>query len=768
MSNPPQDNNRIDHGQVVATRRRGIAWVWIFPILAGLAAGWLFYNQWVSQGPTIEIHFDEAPGIEPRKTKLIYRGVESGTVESVRVEEDLGRVVVRVRLQAFASRLAAEETTFWIDRPMISLTEFTGLESIIRGNSIKAITSGGEPCYEFKGLSSPPATPLDPTSFKVKIEGAEIPFLSSGAPVFHRGVRVGFVRQKEFDEAGKPYLSLSIREEFRSTVRSTSHFWALPAMSVTLGQHGITLNTQGVDAIVQGGIAYDHFGLEGNPLARDTTFRFHASKEAAMATGRVLRVTFTNGRGLLPENTPVCYLGQPIGLVESVTADPTSQSVTASVRLQPAFDNLATANTVFTLVKPKISLNEISGLDTLLTGAYVAFEPGTANELTDTFLGRSANDKEWQDMQDARDGIKATLVADALPSIGKGAPVTYRGVVVGTVLEKTLKNGNQPALEIVVRPEFRDAFTDNARFWRVPATSIKAGPGFIEVDIEGLDALLHGGVAFDTFGKSGKPVNADSTFTLFDDEQTARAKSEPIQIRFDNGRGLVAGRSELRYLGVPVGIIDSVQARDGYVQVAARLNEGYEFLRREGSIFSVVRPNISLQGVKGLETLVSGVYIECIPGSSKKLTNSFVGMGMIDLEQIVPGGLSVKLSTPSSPLSVGSAVFYRGIKVGHVTEKTLSTNGQEIILTAVIDRRYSHLVRSNSRFWESSGLKASMGFLKFHIEAESLMALDGRISFATPENTAMGPAAKDGEKFTLHATPKPEWQNWNPFIAPTN
>jgi paraquat-inducible protein B len=73
-------------------------------------------------------------------------------------------------------------------------------------------------------------------------------------------------------------------------------------------------------------------------------------------------------------------------------------------------------------------------------------------------------------------------------------------------------------------------------------------------------------------------------------------------------------------------------------------------------------------------------------------------------------------------------------------------------------------VRANSKFWDSSGLKASLGFLQFRIQTESIMAPDGRIAFATPDNTAMGTEAKSGDSFELNHEPRPEWLKWNPSI----
>jgi paraquat-inducible protein B len=430
----------------------------------------------------------------------------------------------------------------------------------------------------------------------------------------------------------------------------------------------------------------------------------------------------------------------------------------------PEFDQLADSAASFTLVRPHISLDGVSGLDTLITGVYLEFLPGSGGTHTDLFAGRSVTKEEWERQQADRQGLPFTLSAENLASLGKGTPVLYRGVVVGSILEKKLDKQEKPVLYGVIRPEFRNALDADARFWRVPATSIKAGPGFLKFDVNGLESLLKGGVAFDVFTSRSQTAAPESQFALYDDEPNARALSAPINIRFINGRGLAAGQTELRYLGVPVGVVQKVETAEGRVVVSARLNQGYEFLRREDSFFSIVRPNISLQGISGLETLISGVYIECTPGSSKRLAETFTGRSTIDAEEILQSGLTLTLLSDSTPINAGASVFYRGISVGRVTAKSLSPDGRHISLTIVVEKKYRHLVRVNSKFWNASGLKASLGFLQFRIQTESIMAPDGRIAFATPDNAAMGAAAADGASFDMSQSPRPEWLKWNPSI----
>jgi paraquat-inducible protein B len=530
------------------------------------------------------------------------------------------------------------------------------------------------------------------------------------------------------------------------------------------GQHGLKLDVEGVDALVQGALAFDHFDRNGMEISNDALLELSSSEFAARSAGRLLTVSFDNARGIAPGETKVCYLGQPIGLVESIQPSPSTGLILAAVRLMPEYEHLADTAATFTLVRPHVSLQGVTGLDTLVTGVYIELAPGTGGTHTDLFAGRSVTNEEWDRMQAERQGLAFTLSAENLPPMGKGSPVLYKGVVVGSILEKKLDAREKPVLHGVIRPEFRNALDADARFWRVPATSIKAGPGFLQFDVNGLQGLMQGAVAFDTFTPRTKTASQNANFSLYEDEANARALSAPIKIRFINGRGLAPGRTELRYLGVPVGLVEGVETAEGRVVVTARLNQGYEFLRREDSFFSIVRPNISLQGITGLETLISGVYIECTPGSSKRLAESFTGRSTIDAEEILQSGLTLNLLSNSTPINAGSSVYYRGINVGRVTAKSLSSDGRQIMLTVVVEKRYRHLVRANSKFWDSSGLKASLGFLQFRIQTESIMAPDGRIAFATPDNTAMGAEAKSGDSFELNHEPRPEWLKWNPSI----
>ncbi|HEY5778496.1 MAG TPA: MlaD family protein [Terrimicrobiaceae bacterium] len=757
-------NSPVDYGEIVQRPRTRISWAWLFPVLAAGAAIWMFWSHWKSSGPEIEVLFHSAPGIQAGKSLLYYRGVEAGKVTRVRLDAGLDKVVVSIRLKAYASDLAREGTEFWVDQPEVSLDQISGLDAIIQGNSIQARIGTGAPATRFMGSDRPPLTPLEAPSLVLQLHAMNIPFVDRGSPVYFRGVAVGEVESKGLDPQGIPVLRVVVEKEFAKAVRTNSRFWVVPATSLQVGPNVLKLDVAGLDAIVRGGIAFDTFEPLGGDVASGSQFELAANEMTARSYSPPIRVSFDDGRGLIPGQTEVTYLGMPIGFVEEARPDSATGAVEAVIRLQPHYDSLRNAGTIFTLVRPRISLEGVSGLETIVGGVYIACSPGSEGERKDNFVGRAVSDEEWDRAQSEGEGLEITLYAREIRVLEKGAPVFYRGVAVGRIREKAFDEKGSPFLRVVVRKEFSQFVRKNSRFWRMPATSIQAGPGVMKVAVEGVETLLQGGVAFDDFGSPGENVATGSRFELFNDERSARSTSLPIRISFNNGQGLLAGQTQLRYLGIPVGLVEEIRPSAGKIEVVARLEPGFEILRRRGSKFLLVRPQISLEGVSGLETLVSGVYIDCEPSSGGELAQRFVGTTREEIA-MPRDPLRIVVAAPNSKIGLGAPVYYRGLRVGKVIRKELSTDGRSVDLFTAIDRQYSALVRENTKFWDVSGVKASLGLLGIKIETGTVESLAlGGLAFATPEKSQMGGIVKSGHRFELSAEPRKEWLLWAPSI----
>jgi len=251
------------------------------------------------------------------------------------------------------------------------------------------------------------------------------------------------------------------------------------------------------------------------------------------------------------------------------------------------------------------------------------------------------------------------------------------------------------------------------------------------------------------------------------------AKRGPeIEITFKDGSGLVAGKTEIQYLGVNVGLVEKVRVDEklSRVVVKARLDKSAAGLATQGAAFWVVRPQIGIGGVRGLDTLLSGPYIGVSPGTGGAPVSEFTGLP----EQPPAGpndpGLNLILQADSlGSLANGDPVYYREFQVGTVDQVYLASDAQSVHAHIHIKAEYSPLVRQNSKFWNASGIGMSIGLLGAKVKTESLKSiLSGGIAFATPNNEDMGATVANGTVFKLYDDPEDDWSDWSPTIQLTD
>ena len=503
-----------DHGKIVRGRR-GLSWAWLFPLVALVAAGWMYFDYLDSIGPEIEIHFREAPGMEEGKTPLIFRGLRAGTVTKVHLNKELDEAIVHVRLEKFAAGLAVETTEFWIEQPEFTLQGATGLTSLIQGNSLHARKGTGKKRLHFDGRETSPLLGDEETGIRIRLESEQTQPLSRGALVIYRGVQVGRVREQSLSPSGKPYIDIEVESAKRSLLRTSSRFWTVPASSVTMGPGGIRVDLTALDTLLQGAVAFDDFGMSGSLLEDGSTAVLLESEALAKACGPPINISFPIGRGLRAGQTRLTYLGVPVGMVTDVkTIDGRVQT---TARLNPGFEFLRLSGSSFTLVEPELSLQGVSGLETLITGVVIECEPGRGSALKTTFNGRVPKDENIV-VEQSEAGRKFRLVSRAT-SAGEGAPVLYRDLQVGVVLDKSLsKDGQNVELVVGIQSEYAHLVRQNSVFW--DERGLRGSIGFLNIDLRAALPLPIGGgggaITFATPDKAGPPAQANAVFTLYD------------------------------------------------------------------------------------------------------------------------------------------------------------------------------------------------------------------------------------------------------------
>jgi paraquat-inducible protein B len=243
-----------------------------------------------------------------------------------------------------------------------------------------------------------------------------------------------------------------------------------------------------------------------------------------------------------------------------------------------------------------------------------------------------------------------------------------------------------------------------------------------------------------------------------------------ISIQFSDGNEIKANQTTLQYRGARVGGVLSVKLTHDleHVEVQARLDKSAESLARDGSVFWVVRPEVGAGGLHGLETIVSGPYIQVQPGSGKE-QKKFIGAEKPPILKTSDGELEIILTTPSlGSLTVGSPVYYRGMEVGSVRYFVLGKDSTAVNIHVLIETNYAPLVRTDSKFWNAGGIGVHFGiFSGFSMSAESFKALViGGIAFATPQSP--GIPVTNGVAFPLNDKVDRKWLKWSPAITITN
>lgn len=244
-------------------------------------------------------------------------------------------------------------------------------------------------------------------------------------------------------------------------------------------------------------------------------------------------------------------------------------------------------------------------------------------------------------------------------------------------------------------------------------------------------------------------------------------KGPRIEISFDDGANIQSEKTQIRFRGVPIGIVRDIQISEDTKQVIAivDLDKTAEKFAVEGSKFWVVSPKVSLQGVTGLETILEGPYIAVAPGKSDDpVKKEFKGRLGVEQTETAEDTSAYILETGNiESVGNGDPVTFRGLKVGSVSKVTLSKSAQTVQVQINIQNRYVKLVRTNTVFWRKVAVQANLGLFNSEVKINSLESmLRGGIEFFTPSNPAE--VAKSSHKFILQGSPPKDVDKWNPNL----
>jgi paraquat-inducible protein B len=277
--------------------------------------------------------------------------------------------------------------------------------------------------------------------------------------------------------------------------------------------------------------------------------------------GPTITVVFDTAEGLEAGKTRVKYRNVEVGLVDEVALSEDLSHIVVTASLDKTMESHIKEGTRFWIVRPRVGFGGVSGLGTLLSGAYVEFDPGGGKPARD-FVGLA----EPPPLTSQVPGTQFVLHTDHLGSLGRGAPVYYRSIPVGKVLGYELaENKEDLTVDVFVDAPNDQLVRPGSRFWNASGVNMSVGADGVDVSMESLESLLAGGIAFDTpdIDQPGEPAAAGTAFPLFASfrEVTEAGYSQhiPYLVNFDGSvRGLRAG-APVDFRGIRVGTVTDIR-----------------------------------------------------------------------------------------------------------------------------------------------------------------------------------------------------------------
>lgn len=475
--------------------------------------------------------------------------------------------------------------------------------------------------------------------------------------------------------------------------------------------------------------------------------------------GYVIVVRMEDAVGITPGKTQVLFKGIPVGLVEKLIVSEDLLYVDAIIEMKIKSREKLVEDTRFWVVRPKVSLNQVTGLDTIVSGSYIGVLPGTSKTLATQYTAL----KEPPAALEMAPGLHITLWTNNSSSHKQGAPVLFKKIQVGEVVSTSLRKDATIQVNILIYEQHAHLVTTSTLFSDMSGIQLKGKLSDIDIKIGTLKSIFAGGIMFET-PAGGKAVPPNPTFPLYNDSQEAhQVDNLKITLHMPADLGVNPG-AEIKYGNIAIGTINGItlaEDMESLVAVAAITKNAAKLIRK-GTYLWVVTPEISIAGINNIDSIITGPYIKLVPGNGEPHKEFTVYENPpVRIQETT--GLNLVLESESlGSLKKNHPVYYRQVKVGHVTGSELSADRKKVYIYINIHKQFTDLISEHTKFWNVSGLRIKGGLMtKMKISSESFESLvAGGIALATPVTETMGKQVKKGHHFVLHQEMDEKWLEW--------
>lgn len=717
-------------------------------------------------------------------TPIFFKKIQVGEIARVRLDKSGQFVNIQAFIESKYSELVKKESKFWNISGLNANISRAGVD--FKLDSLTTLIAGGI-TFNSPNSSNSPSTEQQYQLFdnihdseqglNLTLKLSNTNNLPNRAGILFKGHGIGRINNIRYDTSSQLFIAqATINPAFRELVTESAQFW-VEKTSVSFSK------IENLGNIITGDYISFLHGENYQKEQQRTEFIVHTNQSPA-AEVLSLALMADNASGL-SEGAPVSYKGLNIGKISALTLTKDSKHIKAILDINDQFSYLINNNSKFHLLSGVDFKASLKGLElnskplqNIIQGGVALYNGSSVIKKTSkiTFKNKQPfylyTSKEMAKLgkNAFTAALNVSLLSKDLPSVSVGSPVYYHKLQIGEVSALKLHDSSLMQTSLKINAKFKHLITDQTIFWNVSGFQVDAGLSGIKVNADSLLAIATGGIALELSPIATTNKTSQGQYRLYDSYQQATQPPKQLTLIYDDASDLAVG-NKIKLKGLEIGEISQLTLnKDNKVVVTLDIKPNYfQKIAKQGSRFWVVRSDISLSGTKNLSTLISGVFINTVPGDGKTAIE-FKGENNEPLLAQHKTGLSLTLlSVNAGSNNISSPIYHRQIQIGEVTDKRLNSDSSGVEIIINIYPEYTYLIRTNSVFWPASGFNLDIGITGAALKATSLAALiKGGINMSTPDDRDLQPASQAFSTFKLQSKFDEDWRQWKLKIPKSN
>jgi len=777
--------NEIPNAVVEKRKRSSITW--LIPLIALMATGWLIYKSISEAGIDIVVNFKSGNGFKAGKTSVVYKGYNLGKITKITVGKDLNSINAHIRINKEAADFITREgTQFWIVRPKFSVSEISGLDTIISGVyiAVKPKTIDTKKIkdmpikYKFTGLMEKPLRFHDKEGVNITLNANDLSGISIGTPIFYKKFKVGeVIATKLLKNRVKIYIN--IQKKYGKLINNSTIFWNVSGVKFDASLAGVNFEMDSLISLFSGGITFKTLQDNASKEIKDKEFVLYKDLKGLQQDQTVVKLILKSAKGITKNQTSILYKGIEIGKVKSLMFND-KEEIVATVFMDKKFKRFNNKGTKFYKVEAKLGLMEMKNVDTLIKGSHINIIPGTGS-YNNTFNVYESEEKALKKKM-----FKIVIKSDKLYNLKVGSNIFYKNVVIGSVLEyKFTPNLKDIIIKAGIQTKYKNLINAKTLFYSISTPLIEAKNFDVRVNFEGIDPLINGGIGLE-YTKSKSKYN-EKRYWLYDsfiDLLKVKQKysdGKRIKIQIDENTQLKTD-TPIFYRNTKIGFIESFDHLSSAPYAVLFIKNNFKKIINSNSKFyvqSAIKANASLaQGLEvkltSFETLLKGGII--LSNNFKTKDNTIYPMFKYKLYDdfenlpIKKYPLNLTFENIEGLDKQNTKLVYKGIQVGKVTTIKLNSDLKTLNAKAYIYSEYKNIASKNSTFYivkPNISLKGVSG-LDTIIKGSYINILKGdgkrKNSFYVYHDKPSNSTIKKGLKIILHANHSGSLTTYSPVF----